>query len=81
MYLLRSMLQVRIRALIELLGRLHELVGRKLLLRKIVIFELLAHERVRCAIKLRHRLFVTCFVQLVQVAALRGNISKLDVPM
>ena len=72
---------MRIRALIELLGRLHELICRKLLLRKIVIFELLAHERVRCAIKLRNRLFVTCFLQLVQVAALHGTLSKYDVPL
>ena len=81
MYLLCCMHQVSIRALIERLGRLHELVCLKLFLREIVIFELLAHERVRCAIKLRHRLFVTCFVQLVQVAAMRGTLAKLDVPL
>ena len=81
MYLLRSVHQVLIRAFIECIGRLYELIGLKLFLSEIVIFELLAHERVCCAIKLRHRLLVTCFLQLVQVAALRSSLAKLDVSL
>ena len=51
---------------------LHDYIALRLehLLCEIIVLQLLAHEGIRRAVKLRYRLIVATFLQLVQVIAL-----------